>query len=231
MKPSPTPVWRSRRSGFPLTPAALLLCVAGVSYNDWVLEYFLPTGLDPRHSYVSELYAADQPFRGLFGAIEISTATAVILGALLARRTAPGRLAALGWWALVGFGACSVADVLLPMSCAPSIERGCEAVHPWHTATSALVHFMLFASMALLIRASAAPAHYLPPVARWGRWVLPTAMASAIATVGPLLGHPGWQGVPQRIHLLLAGSWLVLLGTGLPRPAALPAAATRAPAG
>ncbi|MGF1428227.1 DUF998 domain-containing protein [Kitasatospora sp. LaBMicrA B282] len=218
----------------------VLLGTAAVSYNDWVLEFLLPTGLAPANSYVSELYAADQPFRRLFASIEVTTATLVTTGALLAVRAAgtagvrsaeaarAARTARGGWWAMVGFGLCSAADVALPMSCAPSVEPGCEAVHPWHTLTSALVHFFLFLSMALLILAArrstgtSTGTGGLPELAaigRWGPWLLPTAMAAAIATVGPLLGHPGGQGIPQRIHLLLVGVWLAMLAAAAPRSA------------
>ncbi|MGW7820133.1 hypothetical protein ACWGLF_18845 [Streptomyces puniciscabiei] len=43
--------------------AAVLLAVAALAYNDWLLQFFLPTGLDQCDSYVSELFAADQPYR------------------------------------------------------------------------------------------------------------------------------------------------------------------------
>ncbi|MCC2275851.1 DUF998 domain-containing protein [Streptomyces sp. ET3-23] len=195
--------------------AALLLTVAAVVYNDWLLEFLLPTGLDPRHSYVSELYAADQRFRVLFGSIELAAAALVAGGALLARGPAPGRWAAAGWWSLVAFGVSSVADVVVPMRCAPSVERGCEAVNPWHTTTSALVHAALFASMALLVVAARIGRPPMPLVRRRGPWVLAAAMSTALATVGPLFGRPGWHGVPQRAHLVLVGVWFVLLAAAL----------------
>ncbi|MDH6125008.1 DUF998 domain-containing protein [Kitasatospora sp. GP82] len=195
--------------------AALLLTLASVVYNDWLLEFLLPTGLDPRHSYVSELYAADQPFRQLFSWIEVASAVLVTAGALLARGSAPGRLAAAGWWSLVGFGTFSVADVVLPIRCAASVERACEAVNPWHTTTSALVHFALFASMALLIVSADIERPRLPLIRRWGPWVLPSALVTAVATVGPLFGRPGWHGVPQRAHLVLVGVWFALLAAAL----------------
>ncbi len=196
--------------------------MAAVVYNDWLLEFLLPTGLDPRHSYVSELYAADQPFHVLFSVIEVLAAGLVAAGALLALRHAPGRWAAAGWWSLVAFGTASVADVVVPMRCAPSVERLCEAVNPWHTTTSALVHAALFASMTLLVVAAAlgggpaAPAAAgRTPVRRWGPWVLASALTTALATVGPLFGRPGWHGVPQRAHLALVGVWFVLLAVTL----------------
>ncbi|GAA2344785.1 hypothetical protein Scani_40830 [Streptomyces caniferus] len=43
--------------------AAGLLVAASVVYNDWMLQLFLPTGLLQRDSYVSELFAADQPYQ------------------------------------------------------------------------------------------------------------------------------------------------------------------------
>ncbi|WP_414170073.1 DUF998 domain-containing protein [Streptoverticillium reticulum] len=209
--------------------AALLLTVAAVVYNDWLLEFVLPTGLDPRHSYVSELYAADQRFRLLFGSIELAAAALVIGGALLARGPAPGRWSAAGWWSLVAFGVSSVADVVVPMRCAPSVERGCEAVNPWHTTTSALVHAALFASMALLVVAAHTARPPMPLVRRCGPWVLAAALGTALATVGPLFGRPGWHGVPQRAHLVLVGVWFVLLATTLRSPGGVASCREAAP--
>ncbi|GHG52901.1 DUF998 domain-containing protein [Streptomyces griseocarneus] len=213
--------------------ASLLLATAAVVYNDWLLEFVLPTGLDPRHSYVSELYAADQRFHLLFGGIEVTAAVLVVTGALLARPRAAGGLPAAGWWSLVAFGVFSVADVVVPMHCAPSVERGCEAVNPWHTTTSALVHAALFASMALLVLASGPGPCPRPVVRRRGPWVLACALLTALATVGPLFGRPGWHGVPQRAHLVLVGVWFLLLARALrqtPPPTDVPHGARRLPA-
>ncbi|WP_259670073.1 DUF998 domain-containing protein [Streptomyces sp. ID38640] len=195
--------------------AALLLATAAVLYNSWVLEFVLPTGLDPRHSYVSELYAADQPFRALFGGIEAACAVIVMAGALLAGRSAGGRWARAGWASVLALGMSSLGDVILPMRCAPSVEWSCDAVHPWHTATSALAHFFLFASMVFFCVAGAGERPRLPRVRRWGVRVLAAALTTAVSTVGPLFGHPGWHGIPQRAHLLLVGVWFVLLAAEL----------------
>ncbi|KNB54267.1 hypothetical protein AC230_05085 [Streptomyces caatingaensis] len=186
-----------------------MLLAAAVVYNDWLLEFALPTGLDPRHSYVSELYAADQPFRLLFSALELTAAGLVVAAALpLARRGGPRGREPAGWWCLVAFGVFSVADVIVPMRCAASVEAGCEAVNPWHTATSALVHAALFGAMAML------------PGRRGGAWapaVPVVALVAAVCTVGPLFGHPGWHGVAQRAHLGLVGVWLGAVGVRLAR--------------
>ncbi|GAU64796.1 hypothetical protein SSP35_01_01320 [Streptomyces sp. NBRC 110611] len=200
--------------------AAFLLAASAVLYNAWVLEFPLPTGLDPRHSYVSELYAADQPFRPLFGGIEILCAVLTSVGAVLARGSATGPWARAGWLAVLGLGLSSLADVLLPMSCAPSLDPGCEAVHPWHTVTSALAHFFVFASMGLLSLAGGVERPRLPLVRRWGPRVLGLALPAAVGTVGPLFGRPGWHGIPQRTHLALVGVWFALLAAELARSAA-----------
>ncbi|MFG2880689.1 DUF998 domain-containing protein [Streptomyces sp. NPDC048337] len=103
--------------------AAVLLGAAAVAYNGWLLEFLLPTGLDPRHSYVSELYAAGQPFQRLFSGIEVACALLVTAAALLARCTLPSRLATIGWWALVAFAAFSVADTIPPWRCSAPRPR------------------------------------------------------------------------------------------------------------
>ncbi|MGX1885155.1 DUF998 domain-containing protein [Streptomyces sp. NPDC055287] len=204
---------------------AVVLAGAALLYNGWLLELSLPTGLDYRHSYVSELFAADQPFRTLFGGIEMACAALVMAGALLARGLLPGAAARAGWWTLFGFGTASLADVLLPMGCAPSLNPACDAVHPWHTVTSGLVHFFLFASMVLFCLAAAyEPARAPGPfVRRWGPCLAACALVSAVSTIGPLIGHPGWHGLPQRAHVLLVGLWFALLArqlltSGPPQP-------------
>ncbi|MEV5480169.1 MULTISPECIES: DUF998 domain-containing protein [Streptomyces] len=206
----PTPSGASRD-----VPAAVLLALTGLLYNDWLLAFVLPTGLDARHSYVSELYATDQPCHALFALIEITAAVSVISGALWALRRASGRWSSAGWWSLIAFGVFSVTDVLFPMRCAASVERRCEVVNPMHTTTSALVHTAIFASMFLLTVAARREAAPLPAIRRWGPVILPCALVSAVATVGPLFGYPGWHGVAQRVHLLLVGAWLLVVAHAL----------------
>ncbi|MFC5146880.1 DUF998 domain-containing protein [Streptomyces aureoversilis] len=207
----PAPAAAGARAAAREPRPAWLLAAAAVAYNAWLLEFLLPTGLDARHSYVSELYAADQRFHGLFGAIEIVTALLVAAGAVpLPRRPGSSRCVLASRWSLVAFAASSVADVIVPMRCAPSVNSACEVVNPLHTATSALAHAALFASMALMAAAAAGGTRW-PLVRRWGPWVLAAALTTALLTVGPLLGRPGWHGVPQRAHLVLVGVWLALL--------------------
>jgi hypothetical protein len=196
--------------------AAWALATAAVVYNSWVLGLVLPTGLDPRHSYVSELYAVGQPFRALFSGAEVLCAA--LVGAGACTLAAGSGVEAAGWWALFAFAVCSVADVAVPMACAPSVDAGCRAVHPWHTVTSALVHFTVFASMALLSVAARSGREQLRHVGRRGPWLLAGALVSAVSTVGALFGLQGWHGAAQRLHLLLIGAWLLLLAQALSRP-------------
>lgn len=199
------------------TASAGLLLAASVVYNDWVLQFFLPTGLNQRDSYVSEVFAADQPYRILFSLVEIACAVLVVTGGALAWTVLPGSWASAGCAATMAFGVFSTADVLLPLHCAPSVERGCPEGSPWHTTTSGMVHFALFASMALFITASR---HGHPPlnlVRRWGPWLLALSMTAAILTVGPFFGHPGGHGLAQRIHLTSVGAWFALLAVAIYR--------------
>lgn len=196
--------------------ACTLLAVASVAYNGWLLELWVPTGLDPAHSYVSEAFAADQPYRGMFSSIELCCAALLVSAALCAYPHRARKLPRAGWVAIGAFGVFSGLDVMVPIRCAPSLGGGCEPVNPWHTSTSGLVHFALFASMALFVadtRRRQGGNH--GPMRRWGPWLLTLSMAAALATVGPLFGHAGGHGVAQRLHLLCVGLWFLLLAADL----------------
>ncbi len=211
--------------------AVVLLAIAAVVYNDWLLQFVVPTRLRQSDSYVSEAFAADQPYRVLFSREELACSVITIVGALCACRLFRQRLAVGGWAAVAGFGLCSVADVLMPMRCAPSVDRGCTESLP-HTMTSGLVHFALFASMALFIAASRQDGAGLRLARRWGPWLLPVSMAAAISSVGPFFGYPGGQGIAQRVHLVTAGLWLAMLAVEVSRtPAASASAVTPAASG
>ena len=211
----------SARRSVTAAAAAVLLAVAAVVYNNWLLQFFVRTGLDQVNSYVSEAFAADQPHRWLFGGIEMAAAGLVIAAAVLGGSIAARfGLVLTGWVAISAFGACTVADVLLPMECAPSLEPGCPSGNLSHTITSGLVHFALFASMAAFIvaaRRAGATGRVLPLVRRWGVWLFAVSMVSALGSVGPHLGYPGGQGVAQRVHLVAVGLWFALLAVELLR--------------
>ncbi|MFD7710658.1 DUF998 domain-containing protein [Streptomyces sp. NPDC059785] len=208
--------------------AAALLAAAGLTYNDWLLQFVVPTGMDQRNSYVSEVFAADQPHRVLFGGIETGTALLVTGAAALAlpgvRRDGAGaRWAAAGWAAVAAFGLCSLADVAWPMRCAPSREAGCPTDNAAHTLTSGSVHFALFASMAAFLCAARADPARWRRLARRTRWLLPVSMTAAILSAGPYVGLQGSQGTAQRIHLATVAVWFWLLAAELlgerPEPA------------
>ncbi|MEV5877476.1 DUF998 domain-containing protein [Streptomyces sp. NPDC052101] len=195
--------------------AAVLLLVAAVTYNDWLLQFWVRTGLDQRNSYVSEAFAADQPHHVLFSVVELVTAALVIAVASLVVTALPWGWSAAGWWALLVFGTCSVADVALPIRCAPSLEAGCPADSVAHTMTSGLVHLALFASMAaFLVHDRRAPGNGCQTGQR-ARWLLPVSMAAAISSVGPYVGRPGGQGIAQRAHLITVGLWFWSLAVDL----------------
>ncbi|MDI3421666.1 DUF998 domain-containing protein [Streptomyces luteolus] len=210
-------LWSRTAMVRPVSVGALL--AGGLLYNAWVLELFVPTPLDPRHAYISELYAEGQPYRGLFAALEMAGAACVLVAAAGARSCLPRPSLwawRCGWWMLAGFALSCIADVLLPMACAPSLDAACHPVHPAHTVTSALSHFFLYASISSHTWAARQQrGQRIDPVGGWGVWLLPATLLSALLTVGPLLGFPGWHGLPQRAHVMLAGTWLIVLAVHL----------------
>ncbi|MFE9401089.1 DUF998 domain-containing protein [Streptomyces sp. NPDC006530] len=180
-------------------------------YNDWLLQFWVPTGLDQRDSYVSEAFAADQPYRVLFSGVEVLCAAMILAGACLVIPALSCRWALAGWTALALLAVCSIADVALPIRCAPSRETDCPVDNVAHTVTSGLVHFAVFTSIAAFVVHARSIAGRHSHAGRWARWLLPLSMIAAIASAGPYIGIDGGQGIAQRVHLVTVGVWLWLL--------------------
>ncbi|MFE9369788.1 DUF998 domain-containing protein [Streptomyces sp. NPDC006711] len=197
--------------------AAVLLALAAVLYNDWLLQFWVRTGLDQRDSYVSEAFAADQPHRVLFSVVELATAALLVAAVGLVMAELSWGWAAAGWGALGVFGACSAADVALPMRCAPSLETDCPVDSVAHTVTSGLVHLAVFVSMAAFVLAARSGSPGVRGAGRWALRLLPVSVVAAVLSAGPYIGRPGGQGLAQRVHLITVGLWFGLLAATLLR--------------
>lgn len=103
------------------------LACSAVLYSAWVLQFPLHLGIDPVHAYASELAARNGPEHGLFLATDLAAgllaAAAAVVTLLISRpRSLPLRV---GWAGVAGFGAFTAVESLLPLPCAPHIDRGC----------------------------------------------------------------------------------------------------------
>ncbi len=194
--------------------SAVLLLLGALAYTAWVLEAVVRTGLDPVHTYVSELAAADQPYGGFFRAADLAAGLLVLAGALLGLRAArtpapadpgvprwarpgpagrrPWLLA--GWAALAFFGAATAADSRLPLSCAATADPACAAreaaglvpaTHTAHAVSSALA--MTGALIAMVALTTAARRYgLLPLLARTGPVLVALELAATAWTLAAL---------------------------------------------
>ncbi len=125
----------ARGDGRARAAVAVLLTLGALAYTTWTLEAFLPTGLSPLRTYVSELAAEDQPYGTFFRTLDLAAGILVCAGAVVGlgwlrpRAAARGRalLAVGGWVAVAVFGAATAADSRLPLSCAPTADAACAA--------------------------------------------------------------------------------------------------------
>ncbi|MGP3979520.1 DUF998 domain-containing protein [Streptomyces sp. KR80] len=210
---------------------AVLLALAVVAYTTWAAEVVVATGLDPVRAYVSELAATDQPLGELFRATDLIAGLLVLAAAVLALlRPVRRPWATAGWAALALFGAATVADSRLPLSCAPTVDPACAAresaglvpvAHAAHAVTSTLA---MAGALAAVVALTVAARRYgwWPPVARCGP---PLAALTLLATVWTLAavaafqaGEGNWAlGAGQRVQLLLLAAWIALLAYGVGR--------------
>ncbi|RSS53069.1 DUF998 domain-containing protein [Streptomyces sp. WAC01280] len=215
--------------------AALLLGLGALAYTAWLLEVLVRTGLDPVRTYVSELAAADQPLGGLFRATDLAAGLLVLAGALagLAATRGHGPWAFGGWIALAVFGAATVADSRLPLSCAPTADPECAAretaglvpaTHLAHAVSSSLAMTGALAAMVALTVAARRYGHWRP-LARTGPALVVLELAATAWTLAAVAafeaGKGTWSlGAGQRLQVLLVAVWLaVLAGSLAPRRA------------
>lgn len=227
---SPEPPAAGARRGA-RTAVAVLLALGALAYTTWALEAFLPTGLSPLRSYVSELAAEDQPYGTFFRSLDFGAGVLVCAGAVLAllRRVRPAglsrglaRLTALGWTGVAVFGAATAADSRLPLSCAPTADAACvareraglvPAAHSAHAVSSSVAVAGALVGMVLLtvvVRRAGARAGGLLTL------LLGVELAATVWTLAAVAafdaGRGTWGlGVAQRLQLLTIAVWLVVV--------------------
>ncbi|MYS09145.1 DUF998 domain-containing protein [Streptomyces sp. SID6041] len=234
--------------------SAALLALGAFSYTAWALEAFLRTGLDPVRSYVSELASSDQPFGTFFRATDLLAGALVLAGAVLGRAAtrAPGPAAPwrrrpprpdgetvragrvrepwalIGWGALALFGAATVADSRLPLSCAATVDPACAAreaaglVPATHTAHAVSSGLAMTCALVALVALTVAARRHRPrrPLARTGLVVVALELAATVWTLAAVAafeaGRGSWAlGAGQRLQVLLVAVWLAVLAYSL----------------
>ncbi|MFI9121058.1 DUF998 domain-containing protein [Streptomyces bikiniensis] len=223
--------------------AAALLALGALAYTAWVLEVLVHTGLDPVRTYVSELAAADQPLGGLFRATDFAAGLLVLAGALTGLAGAwracgsgaPGHKgrdpwAVGGWIALAVFGAATVADSRLPLSCAPTADPVCAAretaglvpaTHAAHAVSSSLAMTGALAALVALTVAARRHDRRLP-LARTGPALVALEFAATAWTLAAVAAFEAGKGLwalgaGQRLQVLLVAVWLAVLAYSLAR--------------
>ncbi|MFD9908148.1 DUF998 domain-containing protein [Streptomyces sp. NPDC059063] len=226
------------------TAVPVLLTLGALAYTSWALEAFLPTGLSPLRTYVSELAAEDQPYGAFFRGVDFAAGVLVCAGAggaLLRPRAAalpgvrhPGVLAVAGWAGIALFGAATAADSRLPLSCAPTVDAACAAREeagqvPWahsaHTVSSGVAVTGAVIGMLLLTAAVRRDAPGAAGVRRAFAVLLAVELAATVWTLAAITafyaGHGTWAlGIGQRLQVLTIAvflavvAWLVRAGAG-----------------
>lgn len=199
----------------------VLLVVAGFLYSAWVAEFFLDTGLDPAHSFLSELDAADQPYRHFFSTADLVTGILLIaaagLGLGVLQRT---RFTTTGWIAIGVFGAATIADSQLPIECVAEDDPTCPVepsglfpqLHHVHALTSTIAVFAVFTAM-VAFTVAAFRYRTLPLLRTLGLAVLVlTSVATAWLMIADNLPGSYGLGVAQRIQVSGMSLYLVVLG-------------------
>ncbi|RII17072.1 hypothetical protein DSC45_15020 [Streptomyces sp. YIM 130001] len=227
-EPSPPPSFPP--PGTRCRAAAVLLVLGAVAYSAWLVEVFVATGLDPLRNYVSELAAEGEPLGGLLRTTDLVSGLLVMVAALvvLAGRTSGTRWTVTGLGALAVFGAATVADSRVPLSCTPTADPACAereaaglvpASHVAHTCTSSLAAAAALVAMAALTVA-VRRGRGRSLLARTGPWIVAAEVAAGawtLTSVGAFeAGQGTWfLGLAQRLQVILIALWLVLFARSL----------------
>lgn len=206
--------------------------VAFALWSSWVVSGPF-TDLPPLHSWTSELGASDQRWGPLFRTCDALAGTLMLLWSVLLLHREGGRrdLRTVGLLAVALFGGATVADALVPLACASSVDAACLAAEeagalPWthdaHTLTSTT------AGTGLMVAAAAFSAAALRDGRRRAGRVLLVLLALMVLTLVWQLvcllpwtgqGTEPWvltvPGLAQRLQLASTVVWwMVLVATG-----------------
>lgn len=204
----------------PLVLAAAIT-IAGISYSSWVLEFVLHTGLDPATSFLSELSAVGKPYREVFGNADTVTGVLALVGSIIGAVVFPRRrFVVVGWVALAVFGAATIADSEMPITCIPTPTHPCPSepsglfpqLHSFHAMTSTIAVNAIFVAM---IAFSIAAFRYKrwPVLREFGLVILLIASAAtAWMLIADNLSGDHSLGIAQRIQVASISLWLVTLG-------------------
>ncbi|WP_329278110.1 DUF998 domain-containing protein [Streptomyces sp. NBC_00691] len=136
--------------------------------------------------------------------------------------------ALLGWGALALFGAATVADSRLPLSCAATADPGCAAretaglVPATHTAHAVSSGLAMTGALVALVALTVAAHRYgrWRPLARTGPVVVALELAATVWTLAAVAAFEGGEGTwalgaGQRLQVLLVAVWLAVLAYSL----------------
>ncbi|MDX2558520.1 DUF998 domain-containing protein [Streptomyces sp. TX20-6-3] len=136
--------------------------------------------------------------------------------------------AVLGWGALALFGAATVADSRLPLSCAATADPACAAretaglVPATHTAHAVSSGLAMTGALVALVALTMAARRYgrRRPLARTGPVVVALELAATVWTLAAVAafeaGKGTWAlGAGQRLQVLLVAVWLAVLAYSL----------------
>ncbi|OZF05725.1 DUF998 domain-containing protein [Rhodococcus sp. 14-2470-1a] len=203
-----------------ITALTVLLVLAGVLYSAWVAEFFLDTGLDPAHSFLSELDAADQPYRHFFSTADLVTGVLLIVAGAAGLTLPRRRLTNVGWSALVVFGAATIADSQLPIECVAGNDPSCPVepsglfpqLHHIHALTSTVAVFAVFTAM-VAFTVAAFRYRILALLRTVGLVVLiVTSLATAWLMIADNLPGSYGLGIAQRLQVTGMSLYLLTLG-------------------
>ncbi|MFB7832620.1 DUF998 domain-containing protein [Streptomyces sp. NPDC056056] len=134
----------------------------------------------------------------------------------------------LGWGALALFGAATVADSRLPLSCAATTDPACAAreaaglVPATHTAHAVSSGLAMTGALLALVALTVAARRYGRgrPLARTGPVVVALELAATVWTLAAVAafeaGKGAWAlGAGQRLQVLLVAVWLAVLAYSL----------------
>ena len=190
---------------------------AAVVYSSWVLEWFLPGGVDPLRSYASELAAVAEPHGTLFARADTASGTLLVaLGALLWLWSRRGRLIPAG---LVLWGGATVADSFFRMPMVTTVGSGASAALTEAEKSAVLAH-SLCSSTAAVGMALVGAGLWLIARGRAGRMLAGVflALLAMVAVTSGLheVGGPNlWLGLWQRLSLAVAAVVIVTVAVAV----------------